>query len=64
MEEVIISKEVSRKKTTVKMYSKLDSIEKFAKHLGFYLKDNEQKSKSAMEMFYSLMQQASVTSNK
>lgn len=59
VEELVLNKEVSKKKTTVKMYSKLDSIEKFAKHLGFYLKDNEQKGKSAADLFLSLMQTAS-----
>jgi len=29
--------------TTVKVYNKLDAIEKLAKHLGFYEKDNKQK---------------------
>ena len=29
--------------TNVKVYSKLDAIDKLAKHLGFYLRDNEQK---------------------
>lgn len=59
VEELIINAKVSKKKTSVKMYSKLDSIEKFAKHLGFYLKDNEQRGRSAAELFADLMQQAS-----
>ena len=31
-----------QRKTKVKLYSKLEAIEKLAKHLGFYEKDNEQ----------------------
>ena len=59
VEEFIINKSVTKKKTTYKLYSKLDSIEKCAKHIGFYQKDNEQKGKSAMEAFLELMQVAS-----
>ena len=35
--------------TKIKLYSKLDAIEKLAKHLGFYEKDNSQ-SKSEMNI--------------
>lgn len=59
IEELIIDKKSTKVKTTVKMHSKLDSIDKLAKHIGFYLKDNEQRGKSAAEAFMELMQQAS-----
>ena len=59
VEEIVINKEASRVKTTYKLHSKNDSIEKLAKHIGFYQKDNEQKGKSAMEAFLELMQVAS-----
>jgi phage terminase small subunit len=38
-----INKNVTQIKTKIKVYNKLDAIEKVAKHLGFYKEDNEQK---------------------
>jgi len=35
--------EAKRVTTKYKLYAKLDAIEKLAKHLGFYEKDNRQK---------------------
>lgn len=58
VEEVVMNKMSKRVKTTVKMYSKLDAIEKIAKHLGFYQKDNEQQGKSAADMFLAVMMSA------
>lgn len=57
--EMKVGPNVTKTNTTLKLYSKLDAIEKIAKHLGFYERDNEQKGKSAADFFLEVMKEAS-----
>ena len=43
-------KDTEKAVTKVKFYSRLDAIEKLAKHLGFYERDNEQKRATGFEI--------------